>query len=390
MRAGRSRMASATAYITRTACWLPNAPVGNDAMERILGQVGPKPSRARRAVLRSNGIQTRHYAIDPETLRFNDSNAGMTAKAIRALEQPGGPLPPVGCLACGTSIADQLMPGHAVMVQGELGWPACEVVSTGGVCVAGMTALKYAYLAIATGQHPRAVATGSELSSASMRAEGFQPEIEAHVDSLERSPEIAFEKDFLRWMLSDGAGAALLTREPRVGDISLRIDWLDILSYAGQLETCMYAGAVKRADGTLAGWRQFSDEDRRSQSVMAVKQDVKLLHENVVRYTVEQPLADLTARRRLAGDAIDHFLPHYSSLYFRDKLDAGMRSAGLAIPQTRWFSTIETTGNTGSASLYIALDALFRSGRLTPGERLLCFVPESGRFSSAFLHLTVV
>jgi hypothetical protein len=30
-------------------------------------------------------------------------------------------LPPIGCLACGTSIADQLMPGHGVMVHGELG-----------------------------------------------------------------------------------------------------------------------------------------------------------------------------------------------------------------------------------------------------------------------------
>ena len=320
---------NATAYITRTGSFLPNAPVGNDAMERILGQVGARPSRARKTVLRSNGIQTRHYAIDPETLRFNDTNAGMTAKAIRALERPGEPLPSIGCLACGTSIADQLMPGHAVMVQGELGLPACEVVSTGGVCVAGMTALKYASLAIATGQQSRAVATGSELSSASMRADGFQPEIEAHVDSLEKRPELAFEKDFLRWMLSDGAGAVLLEREPRVGDVSLRIDWLDILSYAGQLETCMYAGAVKRADGGLTGWRQFNEDDRRSQSVMAVKQDVKLLHETVVRYTVEEPLADLSVRRRLHGDSIDYFLPHYSSLFFRDKLDAGMRAAGL-------------------------------------------------------------
>jgi 3-oxoacyl-[acyl-carrier-protein] synthase-3 len=359
-------------------------------MERILGQVGDRPSRARKTVLRSNGIQARHYAIDPETLKFNDTNAGMTAKAIRAMEQPGGILPPIDCLACGTSIADQLMPGHAVMVQGELSLPACEVVSTSGVCIAGMTALKYAAMAIATGQQHRAVATGSELASASMRADGFRPEIDAQLDRLDRFPELAFEKDFLRWMLSDGAGAVLLEREPVVGAASLRVDWVDILSYAGQLETCMYAGAVKRADGALTGWRQFSEEDRRAQSVMAVKQDVKLLHEKVVRYTVEAPLAEVTARRRLDGSAIDHFLPHYSSMFFRDKLDAGMRSAGLAIPQGRWFSTIESTGNTGSASLFITLDHLFRSGCLKAGERLLCFVPESGRFSSAFLHLTVV
>ena len=390
MREGAPRMADAQVYVTRTGAYLPNAPVGNDAMERILGQVGARPSRARRTILRSNGILSRHYAIDPVTLLFNDTNAGMTAKAVRALGSTGSALPPIGCLACGTSIADQLMQGHGVMVHGELGWPACEVVSTGGICVAGMTALKYAYMAVASRQHRAAVATGSELSSASMRADAFSPEIEAKVESLEQHPELAFEKDFLRWMLSDGAGAVLLESAPLATGVSLRVDWLDILSYAGTMETCMYAGAVKQADGRLKGWQHFSAEAIRCGSVMAVMQDVKLLHEEVVRHTVEKPLVSLTARRELRASDIDHFLPHYSSLYFRDKLHAGMRAAGLEIPLSRWFSMIETIGNAGSASIYVMLDALFRSGRIAPGQRLLCFVPESGRFSSAFLHLTAV
>jgi len=383
-------MSDGVAYITRTGACLPNAPVENDDMERLLGQVGPKPSRARRTVLRSNGIVRRHYAIDPETLRFNDTNAGMTAKAVRALETPREPLPPVGCLACGTSMADQLMPGHAVMVQGELGWPGCEVVSTAGVCVAGMTALKYAVMAVLSGQHAAAVATGSELSSASMKAAAFSPEIEARADSLEEHPELAFEKDFLRWMLSDGAGAVLLERAPRADGVSLRVDWLDIVSYAGEMETCMYAGAVKRSDGRLEGWRCVPPDECLSASVMAVKQDVKLLHDAVVRYTVEKPLLELTTRRGLRASLIDHFLPHYSSLFFRDRLQAGLRRAGQDIPQERWFTTIGTCGNTGSASIYVTLDALFRSRRIARGERLLCFVPESGRFSSAYLHLTAV
>jgi 3-oxoacyl-[acyl-carrier-protein] synthase-3 len=390
MRWGFPRVADAGVYVTRTGAFLPNAPVGNDAMERILGQVGARPSRARRVILRSNGILTRHYAIDPVTLLFNDTNAGMTAKAVRGLVPTGSSLPPIGCLACGTSIADQLMPGHGVMVQGELGLPACEVVSTSGVCVASMTALKYACMAVATGQHQVAVATGSELSSARMKADVFSPEFEAVAESLDQHPELAFEKDFLRWMLSDGAGAVLLESTPRTTGISLRVDWLDILSYAGETETCMYAGAVKQADGRLRGWQQFSADAIRSGSVMAVMQDVKLLHAEVVRHTVEKPLGELTARRGLRASEIDYFLPHYSSLYFREKLQAGMRTAGLDIPFSRWFTTIETCGNAGSASIYIMLDALFRSGRIASGQRLLCFVPESGRFSSAFLHLTAV
>ena len=160
--------------------------------------------------------------------------------------------------------------------------------------------------------------------------------------------------------------------------------------HAGEMETCMYAGAVKQADGSLKGWQHFNADAIRNASVMAVMQDVKLLHEEVVRHTVEKPLALLTARRGLRGTAVDYFLPHYSSLYFRDKLHAGMQSSGLDIPLSRWFTVIESCGNTGSASIYIILDALCRSGRISRGQRLLCFVPESGRFSSAFLHLTAV
>lgn len=120
-----------TAYITATAAFLPHAPVSNDEMERVLGQVGAKPSRARRTILRSNGIVSRHYAINPNTLQFTHSNAQLAAEAVRALSLPQKN---IDCLACGTSIADQLMPGHASMVQGELGLPACDVASTSGVC----------------------------------------------------------------------------------------------------------------------------------------------------------------------------------------------------------------------------------------------------------------
>ncbi|MEN8180748.1 MAG: 3-oxoacyl-[acyl-carrier-protein] synthase III C-terminal domain-containing protein, partial [Pseudomonadota bacterium] len=60
------------------------------------------------------------------------------------------------------------------------------------------------------------------------------------------------------------------------------------------------------------------------------------------------------------------------------------------IPKERWFTNLETKGNTGAASIYIMLDELANSGRLKSGDKLLCFVPESGRFSSSFMLLSVV
>jgi 3-oxoacyl-[acyl-carrier-protein] synthase III len=63
---------------------------------------------------------------------------------------------------------------------------------------------------------------------------------------------------------------------------------------------------------------------------------------------------------------------------------------GPKIPQSRWFTNLPRVGNVGSASIYLMLDELFNSGKLERGQRLLGFIPESGRFSVAFIHLTVV
>ena len=71
-------------------------------------------------------------------------------------------------------------------------------------------------------------------------------------------------------------------------------------------------------------------------------------------------------------------------------LELSLEAVSLPIPRERWFSNLASKGNTGSASPYIMLDELFRSGRIQPGHKLLMFVPESGRFSSGFIHMEAV
>jgi len=372
-------------FLTRTGAFLPFEPVGNDEIEAVLGRVGGKASRARRRILQSNGIESRHYAIDRATGEPAMSNAQLTAQAIRALGDVGR----VDCLATGTSLPDQLMPNHAVMVHGELGWPRLEAVSCAGICLSGTAALKHAWMAVRCGDARRAVATGSELASPVLLARNFEAEVEHKLQALESRPEIAFEKDFLRWMLSDGAGAVLLENAPR-GPLSLRIDWIDLSSAAHQLPACMYTGADKKDDGSLQGWLHMPTGEWQARSVFAVKQDVRLLNDNIVRATLHEPLQDIIERRGLTADGIDWFLPHLSSNYFSDTVSRCLDELGLSIPRERWFTNLTRKGNTGSASPYIMLDELFRSGRLRPGHRLLMFVPESGRFSSGFIHMEAV
>ena len=74
--------------------------------------------------------------------------------------------------------------------------------------------------------------------------------------------------------------------------------------------------------------------------------------------------------------------------YFRKPVAEGLARAGVPIAPERWFTNLTSVGNTGSAAIYLMLDELVKSGRVRNGERLLCFVPESGRFSSGFMYLT--
>ncbi len=372
-------------FLTRTAAYLPFAPVANEEIEDVLGQIGGKSSRARRLVLRSNGIQSRHYAIDRATGEPAMNNAQLTAEAIRLLGDVGQ----VDCLATGTSLPDQLMPNHGVMVHGELGWPRLEVVSCAGICLAGTAALKHAWLTLRAGEGRRAVATGSELASPILLARNFEAESEHRIAALEAHPEIAFEKDFLRWMLSDGAGAVLLETLPRA-PLSLRIDWIELSSAAHELPACMYAGAEKNTDGTLRGWLSYAPEEWGAKSIFAVKQDVRLLNESVRRATLREPLLGLVQKRKLRTDDIDWFLPHLSSQFFLQPMVEALLEAGLPIPPERWFSNLTSKGNTGSAAPFIMLDELFRSGRIEPGHKLLMFIPESGRFSSGFVYMEAV
>jgi len=379
-------------FINDIAAFLPNDPVDNDAIEDVLGRIDNIPSRAKRIVLRNNKIETRFYALNPSTRRLTHNNAQLTAAAIRGLKPYAGFSPAdIECLCCGTTVPDLLFPGHALMVLGELGIDECEAVTTAGICICGMTALKFACMNVAAGLSANAVATGSELAVSLLRADFMAPFLaEGDQTDVARQPLRAFDADFLRWMLSDGAGAVFLSDRQNPDRISLKIEWIDHISFAGQLETCMYSGGIKADGGRAIGWRVKEDIDPASRPYLfAVRQDIKLLDKHIVG-TMGKALSSVVAKRRITPSDIDWFLPHYSSAYFRPKFYDEMKRVGFHIPYDKWFTNLATKGNTGSAAIFIILEEIFHSRNLQRGQKLLCFIPESGRFSHCFMLLTVV
>ncbi len=142
----------------------------------------------------------------------------------------------------------------------------------------------------------------------------------------------------------------------------------------------MYAGANKLEDGSLRGWREYESLAKALASgSFLIKQDVKLLNQEIITTAVERTLPILIRKHQLQANEIDWFLPHYSSNYFRAPLQARMAQINFGIPFERWFNNLAHKGNTGSASIYIILEELFHSGRLKKGEKLLCaYSGESG------------
>lgn len=375
-------------YITNTAVYFPNQPVSNDEMEDFLGYIDNKPSKSKRIVLRNNGIKNRFYALDKQG-KPTHTNAQMTALATRALFK-GNPeaLKNIELLSCGTSSPDQMMPSHGVMVHGLLPeTQAIEVVSPAGVCCAGMHAFKYAYLSIKAGEIQQAVATGSERFSASLVSSVFEEEAQ-QLKLLEANPYIGFEKEFLRWMLSDGASAFLMSDKPNKNGISLCVEWVEGISYANEKDACMYMGAEKMEDGTLKGYLDYSAEDIANKSLLSIKQDVKLLSDNIVPLGGVGLKAALN-KHGLKSEEVDYFLPHMSSDFFKEKIFKRLIENETGITYDKWFVNLDKLGNVGAASVYLMVNELFHSGKLKQGDKILLLVPESARFSYMYSLLTV-
>lgn len=365
-------------YINKIASYLPNSPINNEEMEDYIGLIGGKPSRVRSIVLRQNGIKTRYYGLDKEH-KMTHSNAQLAKEAIVGLFVNKTVPTDVTLLACGTSTPDQLLPSHASMVHGELGNFPMEIFSSAGVCLTSLQTLKICYSNILAGLHEKAVCVASELTSPALVSKFYDPEYETTHDNPEKDPYMAFEKDFMRFMLSDGAGAVLLQDHPE-GVCPLKIEWIEMISYANELPTCMFMASELQSDGRLKSWKEYTPEEIKERGVLVGKQDIRQLKVHIIKYWVDH-IETVLDRHNVKAEEIDYVIPHVSSMFFYEKLNDEITARGIALTKEKWFTNLTSVGNIGSAAIYVALDELIRTKDLKRGGKILLLVPESGRFS---------
>lgn len=375
-------------FIKKTSSYLPNNSVTNDIIEDYIGKIGGKPSRVKNLVLRQNGIKSRYYALTTNQ-EITHTSAMLASEAIKRLFSDSNELSHLELITTATSIPDQILPSHASMVHGLLPETRnIEIFSTSGVCLTSLQALKIAYFSIASGDKNNAVCCASELVSAALLSKHYDSEYEK-CHNISENPYISFEKDFLRFMLSDGAGAVYLDNVPNESGSTLKIEWIEMESNANSLPACMIAGAEFNPDGSITTWKSYDNQELLDKSIFTVKQDIRLLKNHAVKLAVDHIEMALKKNKTQPND-IKYFIPHLSSMFFYQELLHEIQERNIDLGEEKWFLNLTKVGNIGSASIFVALDELFKSGKLKKGDNILLLVPESGRFSYGTALLTVV
>ena len=369
-------VAYSNVYLQSAGMFLPGAPVDNAGMDAYVAPLNRISERIKRRILAENGIQNRYYAIDGEGQTVF-SNTQMAQNAIEhTLALAGKSLADIGYLSSGSSGGDALMPGFASMIQGEMAAPPMETLSVHGVCAASVGAMQAAAMAVESGAHDLALSVASEMPSRLFKrsrfaAQGYDTDFDAH---------------FLRWMLSDGAGAVLLGGPkalPQANGLRLKLKWTHQRSFAGDYPVCMQLGLTADRSKSHLDFPAWGDAE--AAGALSLRQDIRLLP-HLFDVCIHE-YADLAHKGWVPERGIDHFLCHYSSERFIPVVDDLLNKAQLAIPRDRWWSNLAWRGNTGAASIFIMLSEFLQKegSRLKAGDTVLCFIPESGRFTAGYM-----
>jgi 3-oxoacyl-[acyl-carrier-protein] synthase-3 len=286
------------------------------------------------------GIQERRVA------RSDESNACMAkAAAERALQASGVTPLDLDTIVVATCTPDRLLPSQACDLQALLGATNAAAFDVTAACTGFMYGLNVAEGLVASEQARTVLIVASEKLTSIM-------------DWTDRSTAVLF---------GDGAGATVM--RPSTNG-------------RGILSTYM------KSDGTLAnllyrpggGAAHPPDE----QMLKDRSQYIRMAGREVFKAAV-LTMADACdmalARAGLTPADIDLLIPHQANIRI---IEATAKHAGL--PMDKVFVNLDRYGNTSAASVAIALDEAVRTGRLTPGMKVM-FVAFGAGFTWASMVL---
>ena len=306
--------------IRGTGSYLPGPCVPSEELSRSLGL---EPSW----IEDRTGIARRHLAAPGQAA--SDLAA---AAAARALEAAGLDAADIGLIVLGTSTPDLVAPSTACRVQALLGARRAAAFDVAAACTGYVFGLQAAlgWLATQRGAAPYALVVGVEVYS-------------RFLDPADRGTVAVF---------GDGAAATVLGPVPEpygIGPVTLGSDGSgadDVLIPAGGSRTPASAE-------TLAGGGH------------TIRMDGRAVRGFITRI-LPRLVAEATEAAGIKPADLDLVVPHQPNPRLVASLApaAGLDPAQLAIVG-------QDVGNIGAASIPYALDRAVRSGRLSPGNRVL-------------------
>ncbi|MEI7813493.1 MAG: beta-ketoacyl-ACP synthase III [Coriobacteriia bacterium] len=261
--------------------------------------------------------------------RLAEEHHGTSDLAVRAgqraLDCAGLRPQDIDLLVVGTSTPDHLFPSTACLTQFKLGL-TCPAYDVNAACSGFIYALEAGTTAIESGRHETVLVIGADA-------------LTRHVDFTDRATCVLF---------GDGAGAVVLraSMDPGVMAIELGAD-----GSGGDLLKIPAGGSAAPC------------------TVERIRNREHYLQMNgteVFKFAVRViPKATVKALES-TGNTVDDLawlIPHQANKRILDTIEER-----LGIDDERVYSNVENTGNTSAGSIPLALDDLYTSGRLQPGD----------------------
>lgn len=365
-------MSDKTVHIIGTGSCLPGRPVPNDKIEAILGSLENAPPKVRSFVevmgprmLERSGIETRHFAIDPETLDMTHSFSMLAEQACRnALEMGGASPQDVDLLIIACPSYDQSTPPTSALLQERLGIQTCAEMEIHSNCSGVGKAVQVAFDALRGGRYKTALVCYSQLSSVYLRSCYFN---QSKMDKVNAA---------LRWILADGAGALLL----RAGDNSTkghRIIETFVESVGGGRHAGMTAG------GAAADLMQSKCQipELYNEGKHHLWQDFNAVNDYAAPLLLEG-LYNFTSRAGINSTSVNHYVVSIPSLkLYEDHIPKFLDKLGISREQIQF--RCGRVGYVGGAATLVHLDQMVRTGELKEGELVIVHAVESSKWMTA-------
>ena len=306
------------ARITGVGAYAPKRILTNADLEKMI-------ATSDAWIVKRSGIRERHIADE------NEATSDLALRAAQqALERANLVPEDIDFIAVGTTTPDMFFPSVGNIVQHRLGCRRAGSVDMLAACAGSIYSLSIGSQFIQTGKYRRVLCIGAETLS-------------KITDFTDRGTCV---------LLADAAGAAVL--EPSNDDRGV-IDF--DLSSDGQYWNLLYMPA--------GGSRHPASHETVDARMHYAKMKGNEVFKVAVRMFVDSTVRVLERNGLTAAD-VDLFIPHQANLRI---IEAAAKRVEL--PMERVFVNVDRYGNTGAASVYVALEEAVSAGRLAPGSLVL-------------------